>query len=56
MHLDAKQIDNWFAQKLSKKGKEPAGDMEWETAYDAEPGSDLAPPTPAKNEEVPIRI
>ena len=24
--------------------------MEWETAYDAEPGSDWAPPAPAKKE------
>ena len=35
---------------MSKKGKEPARDMEWETSYDAEPASDWAPPAPAKKE------
>ena len=50
IHLDAKQRHDWFPKKLSIKGKEPAGDMEWETAYDAEPGSDWAPSTPAKKE------
>ena len=50
VHLDAKQRHDWFTKKLSKKGKEPARDMEWETVYDAEPGSDWAPPAPAKKE------
>ena len=35
---------------MSKKGREPARDMEWETSYDAEPGSDWAAPAPAKKE------
>ena len=50
VHLDAKQRHEWFPKKLSKKGKEPARDMDWETSYDAEPGSDWAPPLPAKKE------
>ena len=50
VHLDAKQRHDWFPKKLSKKGKEPARDMEWETAYDAQPGRDWAPPAPAKKE------
>ena len=50
VHLDAKQRQDWFPKQLSKKGKEPARDMEWETAYDAEPGSDWVPPTPTKKE------
>ena len=29
--------------------------MEWETAYDAEPGSDWAPPPPAKKERPPYK-
>ena len=53
VHLSEKQGEGWFPQKLSKKGKEPAQDMEWETAYDAEPGSDWAPPQPAKKERRP---
>ena len=50
MHLHAKQRQDWFPKKLSKKSKEPERDMEWETAYDAKPGSDWAPPAPAKKE------
>ena len=50
MHFDAKQRHDWFPKKLSKTGKEQAREMEWETAYDAEPGSDWAPPAPAKKE------
>ena len=50
VHLDAKQRHDWFPKKLSKKGKEPGRDMEWETTYDAEPGSEWAPPAPAKKE------
>ena len=50
VHLSEKQGEGWFPPKPSKKGKEPARDMEWETAYDAEPGSDWAPPAPAKKE------
>ena len=51
MHFDAKQRHDWFPKKRSKKEKEPARDMEWETAYDAEPGSDWAPPASAKKEK-----
>ena len=40
VYLDAKQRANWFLKKVSKNGKELARDMQWETAYDAEPGSD----------------
>ena len=29
---------------------EPVRDMEWETAYDAQPGTDRTPPAPAKKE------
>ena len=50
MYLDAKQRHDWFPKKLSKKGKEPGREMEWETAYDAEPGSDWSPPSPTKKE------
>ena len=50
VHLREKLGEGWFPQKPSRKGKEPARDMEWETAYDAEPGSDWAPPQPAKKE------
>ena len=50
LHLDAKQRHDWFPKKPSKKGKEPVGEIEWETAYDAEPGIDWAPPAPAKKE------
>ena len=53
VHLSEKQGEGWFLQKPSKKGKELARDMEWETAYDAEPGSDWAPPPPAKKERRP---
>ena len=53
VHLSEKQGQGWFPQKPNKKGKEPARDMEWETAYDAEPGSDWAPPQPAKKERRP---
>ena len=48
-----KQRADWFSKKKSKKGKELAHDMEWETSYDAEPGSDWAPPQPAKKERRP---
>ena len=53
VHLGDKQGEGWFPRKPSRKGKEPARDMEWETAYDAEPGSDWAPPPPAKKERRP---
>ena len=56
VHLDAKQRHDWFPKKLSKKGKEPARDMEWETAYDVEPGSDWALPHLPKRREGPIKI
>ena len=46
MHLSEKQGQNWFPRKPSKKRKELARDMEWETSYDAEPGSDWATPPP----------
>ena len=50
VHLSEKQGAHWFPKKISKKGKEPARDMEWETAYDAEPESDRAPPRQATKE------
>ena len=53
MHLSEKQGEGWFPQKPSKKGKEPAGDTEWEIAYDAKPGSDWAPPQPTKKKRRP---
>ena len=53
VYLSEKQGEGWFPQKPSKKGKEPARDMEWETAYDAEPGGAWAPPQPAKKERRP---
>ena len=53
MHLSEKQGENWFPRKPSKKSKELARDMEWETSYDAEPGSDwhTPPPPPAAKKE-----
>ena len=40
VHLSEKQGENWFPRKPSKKRKELAREMEWETSYDAELGSD----------------
>ena len=53
MHLSEKQGENWFPKKPSKKRKELARDMEWETSYDEEPGSDwhTPPPPPAARKE-----
>ena len=53
VHLSEKQGENWFPRKPSKKRKELARDMEWETSYDAEPGSDwhTPPPPPAARKE-----
>ena len=53
MHISEKQGQGWFPLKASKKGKEPARDIEWDTAYDAEPGSDWASPQPPKKERRP---
>ena len=50
MYLSEKQGAHWFPKNISKKGKEPARDMEWETAYDPKPESDWVPPRQAKKE------
>ena len=47
VHLSKKQGENWFPRKPSKKTKELARDIAWETSYDAEPGSDWHTPPPA---------
>ena len=53
VHLSEKQGEGWFPRKPSKKGKQLARDMEWGTAYDAEPRSDWAPPLPTRKNRRP---
>ena len=46
LHLREKQGENSFPRKPSKKRKELARDLEWETSYDAESGSHWHTPPP----------